>query len=259
MSYTREQAIRSYLAALGNLFPDQFTVWWFCGWSGIEIAATQYAPSYNVIGCGFKVPGSTDWNEIGHVQNYPSLQAASLAVSLNLAAPPYFALRKALAGNFVQDLINNQDVKSGLEAWKGTPGGYANDTAQFIADGQASASDVFQDTPSGQCIYDCFINSTSESSFTNCINNCPMSVTLSGGPPSSCVNTTHFLPDWLVCPDWTRIIKFVVGILLVAFGGLLIVLILSDKIASTQTFQTLKSAATKATKAASKAATVAAA
>ncbi len=235
MSFTREQGARTYLHALGNIAPIQQVVDWLTGWSAQEVDPKVCEPSFNLLGIGQEVAGSKHSHCVGtqfHVQDYPSLASAATAFAINLLGPDYVSLRHALQSNDIAALENSQGVKNGLHAWRVGPnssdwGGYESRTQQFRSIGAQHRGDIFTGeagnaaSPINDCIQQC--KSQIGFDFVNCFNAC---LTAAGSPPqqgpfsagdNSC-GPGGIIPSWICVPDWSRVLKVVLGssILLIA-------------------------------------------
>lgn len=102
MSYTREQFMRSVLAAIGNRQPDQRVVDWMVAWSMFE-TAWPLSASYNLLNTTQAAPGATNFNAVG-VKNYTSYAQGVEATAQTLGNGFYPQLLRALQTNNVDAL-----------------------------------------------------------------------------------------------------------------------------------------------------------
>jgi hypothetical protein len=69
-----------------------------------------------------------------------------------------------------------------------------------------------------ECVYSCYQDHTGYSSVDDCINACYQAAGGQGNATPGLPNPSSILPDWLLHPDWLRVLKVVAGGVLIAYG-----------------------------------------
>lgn len=242
-TYTRGEAAMLLAAALGVPNRD-----WLSGWSSHEIGCGVGCrhPQNNLWACGQAAPGATDWNSAG-VKNYPTLGEGIAATAANLHSrnhPQY----QAMLADLQRGLTDSAHIRAGLETWCGSTC-YSQSAGSFVADGKRHNNDPFDDSGGG--------TDTNPNENTGCVPCgalgpcCPPKVCIAsttGGIDAQCVDqsaagvignpASGILPGWLINPDWGRITKALLGLVLIGFGFLLLFAILTEKAEGNPAVQT---------------------
>lgn len=117
MSYTRDQWSRAFLAAIGNIVPNQQTVDFVIGWTCAE-SSTNSTALYNLLNTTQTEPGSTPVNNVG-VQAFTSFTQGVQTNAAVLQNGLYSDLLSALKNNYVNWLFPQPTamIKGDLSMW----------------------------------------------------------------------------------------------------------------------------------------------
>lgn len=254
-TYTRLEAASLLAVALGLAGDGKY---WLCGWSAHEITCGVGCshPQNNLWACGEAAPGATDWNPAG-VKNYPVLPEAIAATAANLNSTRFPEYQRML-GDLTRGVYDSANVRAGLARWCGSSC-YSASAGSFVASGKSHAGDLFDDSGGGK-----FKPNTDLSCVPCGIQMCcPPKVCIGGGVggiDAQCVDKAAAnvignpcavlgLPDWLCNsngtfkPDWQRITKAALGVLLIGFGLFLVGAILLGKAESNPAVKAVSSVA----------------
>lgn len=202
------------------------------GWSMQETGGTP-RPQNNMLACGLKQPGSTDFNSI--VQNYPTMGLEGTAIAQNLSEnfAGYAELKKAIAGGYW-----DSSVQQGLITWVGHDA-YGSKWASFVRDGQAHLND---DYDSGVVSPD-----TSNGSGSNDpISQLAQVLVELAKPLFNAGNVLQALSN--ISQNPIRIVKFLVGLGVLGVGLLMVLVDVFETVNNSQPAQAIKKTGAAAAK-----------